>query len=267
MLRVCMWTLFGILMGMVTSTSINADDEKKEHKVFQRIVIGDGDLFMIPEVSAAVMADSGKLVVRAMPPAERQPKGAAKVDLKVGDEILMVNGKRVNTAEELKKLHEALAVGDEMSLGIKRDGAMHIASFKKADPASLPNRRMVVSTKGADGETMSKSPNTKVIRLDGGQNVEAIAEAGMIVGEKDGKVVVVGTLPDADAIYKVEKIKDGDVIVSLQGTSVSKVKDFTSTYKAIKVGDAVALVVNREGKTVKVSFDKPVETNETFLQK
>lgn len=265
MFQLIMWMLFSLILGLVTAASSRAETEEEPKKSVQRIVVGGEGLFMLPELGAAIVGESGKVVVRVMPPADRLPKGVQKADLKPGDEILMLNGKRVKTAAELKEMYEALKVGEEIGLGVKRGEAMHIVSIKKADPETLPKQQMMIKTVG--GDSHGKDVVTKTIKIPSGDNVKVLTDAGLIIGEKDGGVVILGTLPEADELYSVEKVKDGDIIVSVQDKPVVSVKDLTATYKGIKVGDKVIITLSRDGKTIKTSFDKPVETDETSIQK
>lgn len=267
MFQALMWIVFGLLAGSLTAVPSQAEVEEAPQKSVQRIVIGGGDVFMIPELAAAVVDDSGSVIVRVMPPADRLPKGMQKLDIKAGDEILMINGKRVKNSSELKELYEAVEVGEEVSLGLKRGGSMHIASFKKADPETLPKRQMMIQTGGPGDHPTAAPRKVQVIKMPGTGEVEILGGARLIVAEKDGGLIVVGTLPEAESLYKVDTVKDGDIIVSVQGKPIVKARDFTVTYDAIKVGERVALVLSRDGKTIKVSFDKPVETDPTFLQK
>ena len=87
-----------------------------------------------------------------MEPAQRS-KAYQQVDLRAEDRLLMVNGKKLTTTEQLVALLDSVAVGGNVQLGIRRDKDMKIVSYAKADPASLPKvtRKFVTTEVGPGG--------------------------------------------------------------------------------------------------------------------
>jgi len=109
----------------------------------------EGEGFLIPEAGCLVTKDStGLTVLDVMSPGMR-PKEYAGLDIRQGDKILMANGVKLKSVKELQTLYEQAGVGSELKFGIARAGEKHLLAFKKADPALLPKRKMVMIDSGA----------------------------------------------------------------------------------------------------------------------
>ncbi len=81
--------------------------------------------------------------------------------------------------------------------------------------------------------------------------------AGFLVGEKEGEVIVAGVIPLPNKAEALSDIKEGDVIVSLDGTAITSVAQLNKAYEEVSIGDDVTLEVKNEGDTKKVMFKKP----------
>ncbi|MFQ5633391.1 MAG: hypothetical protein ACE5I1_31885, partial [bacterium] len=114
---------------------------------------GQGEIFMIPELSA-LLREQGKVVkVEMAMPVDTRPTAYRKVDIKSGDIVLYLNGARIKRLKAFTSIYDSLQVGAPVEIGLKRDDVRFISSFKKADPKDLPQRKMMVMT--SDGKEIS----------------------------------------------------------------------------------------------------------------
>ena len=226
---------------------------------------GEGGGFLIPELMAFIGLEDKQLTISERLPVDRLPKEYQSIDIKKGDIILMVDGKKLSTPGELEKLYDKLAVGQEMKFGLKRGNDMLIASFKKADPSALPKMKRVI-TMDSEGEG---GPDDKQVRreinIDG--DAVPIIEVGIIFAAKDGKITVGDVMPGQGMGILTAEPKNGDVLVSLQGSSYITAEALQQSWDKIPVGDTVRLVLSRDGKETKSIFAKPEAMGEIRLKK
>jgi len=126
-----------------------------------------GEIFDIPELGALIIKGDDGLKVEHVMPAEARPKAYADVDIKSGDLVLLVNGKRVKTIKDVEKQYGAVAVGEEIKLGLQRGEETLISRFAKADPKDLPQRKIIMRKSDGgkgDADSLGKlEPGEKVI--------------------------------------------------------------------------------------------------------
>lgn len=238
------------------------------------------DAFFLPGLGAVVLPGEKYLRIGMMPSSENLPKELRSVDLKEGDLILMLNGKRVKTIGDLRDAYDALAVADTLEFGVKRDKDMLIVSYPKPkdEMEGGGHRVMMMTSTGPppDGEaddggsftkvmTMGGEEGgdgavTKVMTLDGGGPILAM-EAGVMFAEKDGVVEVMVVIGNAPTELTGGPLKEGDRLVSCQGEPVTDGEAFRKQYESIKVGTTVTLVYTRDGAEYTVSFAKAKNEN------
>jgi S1-C subfamily serine protease len=61
-------------------------------------------------------------------------------------------------------------------------------------------------------------------------------------------------------------VKEGDILVVLNGEKIKSLAQFTKIYDEIKVGDKVQLVTIREKKEFNVKFKKPETEGQVFIK-
>ena len=71
-------------------------------------------------------------------------------------------------------------------------------------------------------------PKTMVIKRDGPDdpNQDVRPALGVVIEQKDGKVVIVDTFPNAP-----KDMLKGDVVASVNGTAVKNLEDFSGVYR------------------------------------
>jgi hypothetical protein len=123
----------------ITKTITTSDSGKTMVRI-------EGGAF-IPELGAALGEDNKQVkVVHAMP-VNARPKKYADVDIQADDLILMVNAKPLRSVEAFRKLYDAAAPGDTITLGIRRGEQLHLAPFVKMDPKDMPKDRKLIIKK------------------------------------------------------------------------------------------------------------------------
>ncbi len=198
------------------------------------------DITEIPELAAIVVFDQGKAIVENVLDKKMRPKEYEAVDLRQGDTIMMLNGKRIKSLEDFKSLYSGAGIGSSIKLGIQRSDGMMIVAFDKADPEKLPKRNIVVRNgDGSDTDDMMILPGT-----------------GILIGGKGKKVFVDKIIDDLPASMKDADVKEGDNVTGINGTLVSTFEEFSGAYKKIAVGKKVTIATSRKGKELSFSFTK-----------
>lgn len=219
-----------------------------------------GSVTILNELGSIIVADSEGLLVQMAGPKEVRPEKYKDVDLRDGDRIIMLNGKKTTTVQQFEEGYKAIEIGQDVELGIKRDKMMMIVSFPKADPDELPRMRaMMISEE--DGKISSLenergNANITTMSSEGMTDIKPLPGAGIITAEKEGDVVVMMVLPNAKEIFKENQLEKDDIILSLQGQEISSAKQFSEEFEKIPVGSNISIKYSRDGKTGETAFTK-----------
>ncbi len=207
----------------------------------KRVMIGD-DGFMMPEVGCVISQESTGIKIQDVMPPDMRPKEYADVDFREGDIVLMVNGMKPKGAKELKEFYEKAAVGTEFKFGVLRAGEKHIIAFKKADPATLPKRKiMTFDTNTGDGHPL---PGIGMISMD------------------SGKIVLKIRFPEEEIL-----LQEKDIIHDLNGKKVSTIDEVAGIYERIPVGGDVTFGITRNGKTKVIKMKRPESQGQVIIHK
>jgi S1-C subfamily serine protease len=264
------WLLAGVCGTLLVNAAVGHTQQMK------MVTIGGDDAdgtAMIAELGALIFEKDSTLTVEHVMQAAQRPKAYKKVDLKQDDIILMVNGKRTRTADDLSMILDSLKAGEEVKLGVRRDKGMQIVSFKKAAPEDLPQIKMVTQDMPGEGESGAHGgPNMKMItRTEGGAGSDGqlavLMGSGLIFKQDDEAVVVAATMPHTkEALGDVEVI-EGDRVLKIQDKEVIDPSMLQEFYDAIEIGTSVTLVFSRDGKEFTASFDKSEAPENIMIQK
>ena len=186
----------------------------------------------IGELGALISEEDGRLTVRSIPPKERRPKETSDLDIAVGDEVGMANGKRVKTAKEFKEAYDATPIAGEFKIGLRRSGQSFIVSFSKKDPKDMPTRM--------------------IVRSGGDENSDLFPALGFGLQKKGEQIVISETLPNAS-----KEFRKNDIVQTLNGKEVKAIKDFAKELDATKVGAELKFELTRDGKTITVTVPRP----------
>lgn len=213
-------------------------------QVMMRQFADDSDgVFHLPEVQVILSSSDDTVSVMMILPKHMRAKAYKEVVMEEGDKILMVNAERVKHVDVLKKIYEDAKIGDQIKFGIKRKGELHLVAFKKADPESLPKRRIQLMTGEPGGNSRS-------------ENIFPLMGTGLILSEVDGNIVVQDKMDGMGSLSDKDILKD-DIVTMINGERIKTIGQFTKLYQGLQTDANVELSYNRDGKDMELSFKKP----------
>lgn len=227
---------FILLFAFLALTAGAAQEPKRITRT-----ISPDDAVILREIGAVIMPKEGSLVIEVV----LGNTGQQEADIKAQDEVLMANGKRVKSLKDLREQYDDAPVGKEFKIGLKRGENLQIARFIRKSEEELNQ-----GGGGGGGRTMT-------FRMERKEGEEMLPALGLGVLTKEGRAVVGNVLPTAGNNFTSFTPKEGDVIVSLNGTAVASSEAFVKGYDELKEGDAVTIVFRRGGKESSASFKKP----------
>lgn len=196
---------------------------------------------MLVEIGAVARVGDGAFGVSfaTVLPRMARPEQYRDLDVREGDVVLMMNGERIRDITTLRERYDALAVGDEVKLGLRRGTERFLVSFAKIDPAEM----------AADGPGEHRI--MRRISMDGGGDGdgEILTEFDALVGERDGGLRVVAKIGESE-------LREGDVIVAINGKSLSSLAEFRELYGAVELGKMLRFDIVREGRTIELEVTK-----------
>jgi S1-C subfamily serine protease len=158
-------------------------------------------------------------------------KTGAVAQIKEGDVITSVNGKKVKNLDEISDLISKAKIGEEMTIEYKRKAGEIRAKVIAAGEQGEPKLVNVEGPKGGKVEEQKPAQKPPV-------------SLGLQVIEEDG-VRVVGVTDGG--IGAVSGLRDGDVIAEVGGKAVRTVDDLKAALKD-RAGDTVTIAVIRNGE-------------------
>jgi len=202
----------------------------------------DGEVLMLQEIGGLIVDSDNGVKVDMVLPADQRTEAYKKVDLKTGDLIKMVNGKKVKDVANLAEIYEGLKFGDEVKFGIKRDRQMMIVSMPKADPDDLPGQMMVM-TMDAGGPAL----------------IMSMVSQGLILIEDENKIVVENVVAQLAEKELSEIPKKGDVLLKVLDKTVENADQLSEILGTVKVGTKVDLIFSHDSKEYSVTYTKSNE--------
>jgi S1-C subfamily serine protease len=173
---------------------------------------------------------------------------AEKAGLKVGDLIGSAGEShpRSFTLDMLARVLEKSKPGDELTLGIGRDGWTKDVKVKLgAKPGEKPSTESRERPRTEERTEAPKPPAAKAKKP---------GFLGVYLKDSDGGLAVENALPESPA--ERGGLKQGDVIVTVDGHPIQNLSAFTEALSGFGAGDTVKLGVRREGwtRTVEVTL-------------
>jgi len=197
---------------LIAATTILSAQETKiiKKEGGKTIITSEGDIFDVPELAVFITQEGDDLTITNMMDVNSRPKGYEDINVQLNDVILMANGKRMKSVNDLQNLYKEAKPGTTIKLGIKRGEEMMLTSFEKVDPDKLPKRKMITKT------------------FDGGeQDMLGIPQVGYVITELNGKEIK--KFKDFSKAY--EKIDVGEKVALV---TTRDGKNYTITFKKPK---------------------------------
>ena len=215
-----------------------------------------GDAFMLGELGFILTETNGGISANAQMPGSQHTVKPDGPMLQAGDEIRFFNGERIRTVNALIAWYEGLDADTQIELGIRRGEASLVTRFPKSAEPISGNLGEVMQRQNGEGEghrrvrTFSGPPGSA-------PDITPIADLGAVV-ETRGETLRVDMAyaPDHPA-----KLKEGDVLVSLNGEAVKSASALETALGELKVGDEITLEYKRSDKLETVTFPKPNPTD------
>lgn len=190
---------------------------------------------------------------------------AAKAGVKQGDIIVEFDGERVRSSRQLSRLVQetvpgrsvtiaALREGQRVSLTVQpRDGRAEV--YKYFDRFEFPMVKIAPTPAPGKPRSVPFTLFGSTGRLGIGVS-ELSAQLAEYFGTKDGVLV---TSVNDDSIAAKTGVRAGDVITSLDGSSISDAEDLRRRAQRLEAGDEFTLGVVRDKKplTLKGKLDAP----------
>jgi S1-C subfamily serine protease len=200
-----------------------------------------------------------------------------------GDVITAVDGKAVETMQELSAAIRAQKPGDEVELTVLRDGkevTVAVTLGQQSGNQNAPSQRNEQQPSQPQQPEQPQQPKTATsgawLGISGITLTPEIAQAMDLNSDQTGALVgeVVTGSPaekyglqgsDKDFATNGEQIKiGGDVITAVDGKAVESMEDLSAAVKAQKPNDKIELTVLRNGKEITVTVklgERPVQSN------
>ncbi len=226
-----------ILAVMLIAGISHSAEERKTQAMTVKL---DGDVFLLKEFGGIITESDSAVKIEMVMPSGNRAEKYKEVDIQAGDIIKMINGKSLTSVKNLKEIYEELAIGDEIKLGLFRGKRMLIVQFEKADPKELPGQMMIMAKPGPDGDAAT-----------------SLIDAGLILAEKNGKIIVEEIIDNMMAEFTGQTPQKGDVITGIQGTSLTSTEQLREIYNKIESGQTVELTMLRQGEEIAAGFPKP----------
>ncbi len=169
---------------------------------------------------------------------------AAAAGVKRGDILLKINDKAVNSYADLKNALSGLKSGDTVTLSV-----MH---------GDTPETLSLTLGSSANG-----SPSLGLVPFGGNGKGNGGRKFGFHGGAKVAGAYI--TSVDANSPASTAGLKQGDVIVSVDGTNVDATNTLASLIGAHKPGDKVTLSVTSSGATNSVTVTLGDQNGKAFL--
>lgn len=254
---------------ITTVISVEASEPKAQGEM--KIMKFEKDkVSILQEIGAIVISENDKLLVEFVPPSNERTAEYKSVDIQSGDVLLMLNGKSLSSTKQLNEGYEILKIGADVKFGVKRDDQILVVSYPKADNENQSGNMQTImhigsddSPTGGDGQVMQM----KTITIDDPDKTIVLKEAGLILKEKDGEIIVSTILPNDSNLSNGVTANDGDFVVSIQGNKVSSIKKFSKIFNKIPVGELVNLKLMQNGIEVSTNFEKKNDQSDMKLIK
>ena len=159
---------------------------------------------------------------------------AEKAGIKTGDIILTVNGHSIERDAELPGIISGVKPGTDVQLEVWRDRSVHKVTARVV-PLKDEATEVAATQGGKPGADTASALGLTVRPLQPAEREQAQTEGTLVVEDADGPAAAAG-------------VRQGDIILGVNGTRVKTVADLQAAAK--KSGKTVALLIEREDRQI-----------------
>lgn len=224
----------GIGFSVPATTIQNVVDQLRDHGSVARGWLGVSIQPVTHDLAQALglAAPEGALVAEVLPDSP-----AAGTDLRGGDVIVAVNGKKVDESHGLPTIIAAIPAGQEAALSVLRDGKPVTVSVKVG---TLTPEKLQLASAKADPEGAVSAPLGISVEALSPENAQSLGLGDAVRG-----VVISKIAPDSP---NADRLRPGDVITEAAGQPVTSPQEFGAALKDLKGKEVILLKLNREGR-------------------
>lgn len=195
--------------------------------------------FMLRELSAMIVQNEEGLQVEMIMGRGNTSEDPMTDELKRGDLIIMMNGKRVSDASTIREVYNSLPEGEEIKIGVRRGDTRFIVNAQKGDVPENASGQMVLSFDISDGEPPTMLP-----------------ELGLLITQNDQGIEIMSLLePLLPDELKAENI-EGYFITSINERSFETPLGIQQYLASLNVGDDILLEVEKDGNALSLTLKK-----------
>ncbi|MCE2488390.1 MAG: PDZ domain-containing protein [Anaerolineae bacterium] len=188
-----------------------------------------------------VSDEAGVLVQDVLPESP-----AAEAGLQAGDLLRSINDESIDTALQAANLIRALEPGDDISLGVERDGeALTLEATTGARESILPREGMPALPEDFDFRVHAGRPLLGVEYLD--LNADVAAERELTLDEG---ALILRVLPESPA--EVAGLLAEDIVVAVEGDPVDARRTLRERLLAYDPGETLQLELLRAGESIEL---------------
>ena len=234
---------------------------------------------LMPEFQALIVEENDEVKVRFKTGASNSE--SPNVDrLETGDLIIMMDGKRIKTMKDLKETYAAAEKDKEMRIGVRRGEERFILRAIKGDVPENAGGTQTFTRSAGDGSssagtftttTTTTSTNGAGINNSvsiGGSDSSVIVELGIVLKSEDDQIKV-GQVISIIAPQEVQKagIEADMVIKEINGKKPTSSENAVELINAVKVGEDLTILFEKDGKTTTLAMKKPAPRAGTSVRR
>jgi serine protease Do len=173
---------------------------------------------------------------------------ADKAGIKRGDVVLSIDGKAVETSNDLKNTVANIQPGKKVPVVISRAGKEITVTVALNEREESSIEKL---SSGNKSQNDGAQENAQQLGLKVGNLTDEVRQKFNISGDFPGVVVT-----EVDPVSQAagEGVQQGDIIQEINRQAVASVKDFNKTAKSIKPGNPVLLLIRRGPSSLFVAF-------------
>jgi len=228
-----------VILPLLTPAPVRGQPITATRTAAKVIVLADGRL-------AVIKSGSGGAVVEGL--VDGETSTGSPVDVRAGDLIIRFQHLAAPTADQIGSAFDALPVGAEITLTLRRDGSDRTVSFRR--PATPNGSRLAVAAPngGGAGAWVASGPTGS----------KDFAIAGVHFRENDEGLPQVSHRTSHPAGATVA-LRSGDVVATFNGRPIAALAGLEKWYAEAPAGADILLTILRGGQTITVKFVKPAD--------